>query len=506
MTSIQIFDGNDTIGGNKIYIEEKGQGFFLDFGMNFKKYGDFFQEFISPRKPRGIHDLLQLNLIPKLNIYRKDLIPTDISISSFPSLNVKALLLSHAHMDHCGNIGLLNTDYPIIASPSTIMLLKAMLDTSSAMLGSDVAYYSLKVLNEDKRILKPERYKDYGRDFICTESFSEAFKEFLNLSTKSRTKFTEGSLSLLNDFSSNFDIKAFEVDHSIYGATAYIISGDKTIAYTGDFRLHGKKGKKSEEFIKKAKDASILIIEGTRAKREDVNESEDIVYEKSLGTAEEAKGLIIADFTARNFERLEMFNSIAKKIGRTLIITPRDAYLLNALEKADEIDRIKDLRVYRDLKPINKGWEKFLKNSEREISYIDPKEISKDPDKFIVCFSLFDIKNLLDIKPYNGTYIYSSSEAFEEESEYPFIRLYNWLKFFKFKIVGFEIIEEGARIKPQFTKGYHASGHVSKSDLVKIIGTIDPDIIIPVHTDNPEWFSKNFDNAVLLKDDEKYTI
>jgi len=201
-----------------------------------------------------------------------------------------------------------------------------------------------------------------------------------------------------------------------------------------------------------------------------------------------------------------MFNSIAKKIGRTLIITPRDAYLLNALEKADEIDRIKDLRVYRDLKPINKGWEKFLKNSEREISYIDPKEISKDPDKFIVCFSLFDIKNLLDIKPYNGTYIYSSSEAFEEESEYPFIRLYNWLKFFKFKIVGFEIIEEGARIKPQFTKGYHASGHVSKSDLVKIIGTIDPDIIIPVHTDNPEWFSKNFDNAVLLKDDEKYTI
>ena len=74
MTSIQIFDGNNTIGGNKIYIEEKGHGIFLDFGMNFKKYGDFFQQFISPRKPRGIHDLIQLNLIPRLNIYRKDLV------------------------------------------------------------------------------------------------------------------------------------------------------------------------------------------------------------------------------------------------------------------------------------------------------------------------------------------------------------------------------------------------------------------------------------------------
>ena len=35
MTSIQIFDGNNTIGGNKIYIEEKGHGIFLDFGMDF---------------------------------------------------------------------------------------------------------------------------------------------------------------------------------------------------------------------------------------------------------------------------------------------------------------------------------------------------------------------------------------------------------------------------------------------------------------------------------------
>ncbi len=506
MTSIQIFDGNNTIGGNKIYIEEKGHGIFLDFGMNFKKYGDFFQQFISPRKPRGIHDLIQLNLIPRLNIYRKDLVPMDVDVSSFPALNVDAVLLSHAHMDHCGNIGLLNTDYPIIASPSTIMLLKALRDTSSAMLGSDVAYYSLNVQNDDKRILKPEKYKDYGRDFICTDYFSESFQEFLNVSIKSRTKFTEGSLSYLNDFSSNLEIKAFEVDHSIYGAIAYIISGDNSIAYTGDFRLHGKKGKKSEEFIKKAKEASILIIEGTRAAREDVNESEEIVYENSLKTSEEAKGLIIVDFTARNFERLEMFNLIAKKIGRTLIITAKDAYLLNALEKADGIDRIEDLRIYRDLKSTSRGWENFLINKEREIDYIDPMEISKDPDKYMVCFSLFDIKNLLDIKPQKGTYIYSSSEAFEEESEFDFNRLNNWLQFFKFKIYGFEVVKEGGREKPKFTKGFHASGHVSKKDLTWAIETIDPDVIFPVHTDNPEWFSNNFENAVLLKDNESYTI
>jgi len=37
MTSITIYDGANTIGGNKIFIEEKGKGIFLDFGLNFKK-------------------------------------------------------------------------------------------------------------------------------------------------------------------------------------------------------------------------------------------------------------------------------------------------------------------------------------------------------------------------------------------------------------------------------------------------------------------------------------
>ncbi|MFX0034806.1 MAG: MBL fold metallo-hydrolase RNA specificity domain-containing protein [Candidatus Hermodarchaeota archaeon] len=504
MTLIQIFDGYNTIGGNKIYLEEKDEGFFLDFGMNFKKYGDFFQEFISPRIPRGIHDLLQLNLIPKLNIYRKDLIPSDTNTSSFPSLNVNAILLSHAHMDHCGNIGLLSTNYPIIASPPTITLLKAMLDCSSSMLGSDVAYYSLKSPHNDKRILKTEKYKEYGRNFICTEPFSKTFQEFLTTTFKSRTKFTEGNLMDLIEFSTNLEIKAYEVDHSIYGATGYIISGDNTIAYTGDFRLHGKIGEKSEEFMKEAKDASILIIEGTRAAREDVSESEEIVYENCLKAAEDVKGLIIADFTARNFERLEIFKLIAEKVDRTLIITPKDAYLLKALEMADNINRIRDLRVYKDLKATTKGWEQILLNSESELSYIDPSEISKNQEKFIICFSFYEIKNLLDINPSKGMYIYSSSEAFEEESEFDFLRLYNWLKYFGFEIVGFEVFEEVNKFRPRFTKGYHASGHASKSDLIKVIDYIDPDIIIPVHTDNPEWFTNSYDKSILLNDRKKY--
>ena len=69
MVSVTVFDAANTIGGNKIYIEEKSEGVFLDFGMNFAKYGVYFKEFLSERSSRGIYDLIHLNLIPKLNIY-----------------------------------------------------------------------------------------------------------------------------------------------------------------------------------------------------------------------------------------------------------------------------------------------------------------------------------------------------------------------------------------------------------------------------------------------------
>ena len=105
---ITIYDGADTIGGNKIHIEENGNGLFLDFGMNFAKYSKYYEEYLSERTARGIYDLWHLNLIPKLNIYRADLIPKDLNIAQYPKIPINAVLISHAHLDHVGNIAILN--------------------------------------------------------------------------------------------------------------------------------------------------------------------------------------------------------------------------------------------------------------------------------------------------------------------------------------------------------------------------------------------------------------
>ncbi|MDM7911572.1 MAG: hypothetical protein QUS09_00585 [Methanotrichaceae archaeon] len=102
------------------------------------------------------------------------------------------------------------------------------------------------------------------------------------------------------------------MDHSIFGATAYILRGETTVAYTGDFRLHGKDGQSTRKFISQAKDASVLITEGTRASRpeEDEKTSEQSVGEACRESVENSTGLVIADFSPRNFERLETFQKI----------------------------------------------------------------------------------------------------------------------------------------------------------------------------------------------------
>jgi len=74
--------------------------------------------------------------------------------------------------------------------------------------------------------------------------------------------------------------------------------------------------------------------------------SEQSVYETCKAACDGARGLIIADFSPRNFERLETFVRIAEETNRTLVVTAKDLYLLHALECADGVCRITPVGIY----------------------------------------------------------------------------------------------------------------------------------------------------------------
>ena len=518
MTSITVYDGSNTIGGNKIYVESKGRGVFLDFGANFTKYNVFFQDFLVERSSRGIHDLLQLKLIPKLNIYREDLVPSDLNVTLYPSLDVEAVLLSHAHLDHCGNIALLRKDIPIVATKTSIAILKALRDTeTSPKIGSEIFYMSTRVKAEgtDGMVLEsPSKGIYETRLFQCTSKPPKELREFCSYrpgqESRSAKKVVPNELHSLDKLKAGFKVEAYDVDHSIYGASAYILKGEIDIAYTGDFRLHGKYAFKTDHFVKAAREASVLITEGTRVgRKEESNVTEEEVFNYCLLAVSESDKLIVADFSSKNFERLEMFLKIAKKLGKNLVISPKDAYLLYAIGCAEGkclMDN-KEIRIYEELRKKSRHkWEtNIIKNSWSD-RYVTSTEIRNDLGRYILCFSFYDLKHLLDIKPEKGSYIYSSSEAFSEEQTFDFIRLSHWLNFFGLKTYGFSLTGKGEGFIPEFEKGFHASGHVSKDELLKVINEIDPDLIIPVHTENPQWFRQHFDNVKIPKEGESIVL
>lgn len=480
-----------------------GHGLFFDFGTNYKKLGKYYQDFLQPRSNRGLHDYLEMGLIPRIKCYREDIRPADVDLSAALDLKVDALFISHAHLDHIGHAGFLELSIPFVTTPMTAAIMKAMKDCGQRGAESECVYAQLKARQDTEgrviqtpRMKKGQRYAT--RDFILTEAPTAELEDFWNDSVTSYD--IESREFLDNDFL-DFECRAYAVDHSMYGACAHAVETPVGwVVYTGDLRRHGKGRESTDRFVKKARalNPAVLIIEGTTTSREEskVNLSEATVKETCAAAVEAEDDLIIADFSPRNFERLDTFLEIAKESGRSLVITKKDAYYLRSIRCVDGIDRMKELSVYGQLKTRETGMEEAACDCEN-LRVLDPREIAAAPASYILCFSLGDLSNLLDIKHKGGTYIYSSSEAYSEEQVIDFQRLYNWLRLFRLEVKGFSMAEVEGKWLPQFDHNYHASGHASKEDLRAIIDGISPEKVLPVHTEDKDFFKSVWGNRVI---------
>ena len=302
---VKVLDGKNTIGGTKILLETNKQNFFLDFGRNFKKWEKYFEEFISPRQKTGIFDLWKLNLIPKFSgIYREDLILKKFKseVNKYPKLEISAVLLSHAHLDHSGLISLLSKKIPIVSDRITEMILKAYEETGQTGFYNELQF--LKIKEEKNGKLEGVRNLHKERKFFYPK---------------------EGEIVI-----NSVKIKVFPVDHSIPGAVAFGIETERGwIVYTGDIRFHGKNKEISKRFVQWAKNVKpyLLITEGTRAGSSKEKITENDVYNSSMEVIKGNEGkLIIVDFGPRNIERLMTFFDIAKDSKRKFVVLVQDAY------------------------------------------------------------------------------------------------------------------------------------------------------------------------------------
>jgi ribonuclease J len=78
--------------------------------------------------------------------------------------------------------------------------------------------------------------------------------------------------------------------------------------------------------------------------------SEQSACDACRESVESSLGLVIADFSPRNFERRESFQETARKTGRKLVAMAKDVYMLHNLQCINGSCMTEGLKIY------NRSW------------------------------------------------------------------------------------------------------------------------------------------------------
>ncbi|MDR2966920.1 MAG: MBL fold metallo-hydrolase [Methanobacteriaceae archaeon] len=496
---LNFYGGVSEIGGNKILVNNndssnssKDSSLFLDFGMSFSKAGNYFSEFLQPRKLNGIIDFVELGLLPKIKgIYREDYLK-HCGINSPENPSVDGVLLSHAHMDHSSYIHHLREDIPIFMRKESEIILKVLEETGK---GSFAEILNLK---------KSFHYVPKAR--------GEGYKKLIG-----KDSIVKRNIVTLDSYSpieiNGFKITSIPVDHSLPGSSAYFLENDnETIVYTGDIRFHGRNKKYSDIFVKKSQkfNPTIMLCEGTRINENSKKTEKDIEIE-ATNLIKNHDGLAIVNYPIRDLDRLITFYNVAKNTDRILAINSKQAHMLELLDSEKSIENnypnLKDssICIYfpRKKQGLISGehyvsfdgswkildsndeevlkdyeiWEREFLEKYNVITYKDLKEI---PNNYIFRCDFFELKELIDIKPKNGLYIHSLTEPFNEEMEIDLKRVTNWLRHFN--------------LLPMHKM--HVSGHGSGEEILNMIKEINPEKLYPIHTEHVESFDVLKDEGI----------
>lgn len=358
---------------------------------------------------------------------------------------INGVLLSHAHMDHYGLAGMLPPGIPLYCGPAS----------------ADLMDLTSKISPHNMKPFTPRFFND-------------------------RETFSIGS----------FSITPYLVDHSAFDAYGFLISaGGKSLFYTGDFRAHGRKEKIFDKLINDLPKINVLVMEGTMIgpRSDDLSLTEKELEERFVQLIQDAPGIVMVSTSSQNIDRLVTIFRATMRSQRLFIIDFYTAEILERLGKYANIPQASWSRIrvcYPQL--LARRFEKLgltdilARHRQNGIPWTRLKEIEDRAVMLIRPGFLFDIEKYLSLK--NATWIYSMWPGYFKTSK----SLSKLQAYFDNK---------GVR-----TEYLHTGGHAKKDDLIKMVDTLKPSMLIPIHSFHSEKFKDDFTNVRLVKDGEVLQI
>jgi ribonuclease J len=360
---------------------------------------------------------------------------------------IAGLVLSHAHLDHYGLIGALPEQWQIWCGDGTKQLIE---------------------INGDL---------------------------FQNPLTHHFHVYASGSAFQLGPFT----ITPYLTDHSAFDAHMLLVECDgKKLFYTGDFRIKGRKSSLVETLVKRPPTGiDVLLMEGTTLGRHTDYPSEKDLEEVLVDHFKKKDGRVFITWSPQNIDRTVTIYRACKRSRRTLAIDIYTACILETLHR--QRASIPALG-WRNLKCVISSarirWFRRLGKAgfiEKVCvpNGISVKALRHQHEKWVVFVQpgmLADFQNHLTLSD-TDTWIYSLWDGYLKDNRSKLIDVAAWFK------------KKG--ITPRHV---HTSGHASLDDLQRFAKVLNPEYLVPIHSEKWDDYAGRFEHVKRLSDCETFAL
>ena len=369
--------------------------------------------------------------------------PLKIDGLTHGDISKSALLLTHYHGDHIGKITELPTTLPIYMGK-----LACEIQTYASTHISQVDDKHAKIvarLKQSNRFLPGERFKFGG-----------------------------------------INIMPINIDHSAFDAYAFVIeAGGTKVLHTGDFRTHGFRSSKFPKVVKTLiGKIDYVVCEGTNISRPDsANQSEQQLQQAFKQAFRDNKYNIVY-LSSTNIDRLFGLYHAALSAHRPFCIDGYQKHIMNIIVGSNSLWNKSPLYRYGKYEPIclqrdGKDFhinQKFIDFTANQ-GYVLIARASKRFDDLIAKMPGYPKQRYLSM--WKG-YTDPDNAAFNPTLAQPLGEDFRYM---------------------------HTSGHCDAHSLGTLFEMLSPRAIIPMHTDNPAEFLRQFGNRwkiILLNDGETF--